>query len=316
MGFIVNCRNSSDVESGGIQDPWSWEIRDSYKRPESCKWLDSCDAGPGPIVVEAGRRGNTTRLCNTTGYDFVLGVVTEWLKSNNATEFSMCEAVLLDAQFASVRKHVSIANHFWSHVQMEPFLTDGQRTGTTHHIRFSSIRDSQTIWLDYFGLRQCQKDFDPAAVQELISSIGTLTAAKILLSDGECPEGYLSRSFCIFELAAACQSGARISVQLQVPGAEYFNLVDQVGNSLAADKYFDLVDSRIRQCPVNVLTATARNIDDKIKVDTFVQQEGDGADRINEAVTEMILRAAGEMAIMAEWQKSAMGDDTAARLNN
>ena len=67
-------------------------------------------------------------------------------------------------------------------------------------------RSKRLYWLDHFVLRQCQPDFTPKVVIEVIKEIG-LVFADIKRGTGI---GNLARSFCVLELYAAVAWGLRI----------------------------------------------------------------------------------------------------------
>jgi hypothetical protein len=105
-----------------VNDLEGWQYGESiqgsaqHARDTRETWLD--DAAGGKI-----ERGGQFGLRNMTGYDLNL-FLRSWLKESGCKQLSVCEAILLQPGMEELRKHVSKATVFWSHMQQEPFLGD------------------------------------------------------------------------------------------------------------------------------------------------------------------------------------------------
>lgn len=142
-----------------------------------------------------------------TGYD--LGeCVRAWLFETGNEGKSVCEVLLAEGN-----PHVASADVFLSHVQSLGMgttlctLKDGPETFTSYFAKGDALPLIPFYWVDYFCLRQCQADFDIRQIRAAIAEIG-LTLAEI---DGA--RTYLTRSFCVFELFATVDSGAKLLCQ-------------------------------------------------------------------------------------------------------
>ena len=167
----------------------------SEKYPESLFW----------IAEQYGDR--------PTGYD--LAEATKmWLRMNNAEDKSVCE-VLKERGWEGVGE----AEVFLSHVQAEsPMETRDamsyidRRAGPA---RRGTKHEGSKVWVDYFCLRQLQNDFQTKQVEQLIRKTG---AVYVYMDGEETGSSYPTRSFCVFELAAAVENGATLMIKTPTSG--------------------------------------------------------------------------------------------------
>ncbi len=125
---------------------------------------------------------------------------------------------------------------------------------------------------DYTTLKQCQNDFDLPRVRQVIKEIN-LTIAELDMD----LQAYLTRSFCILELFATVEGGAKLLVQM------HFLRAFDVAAELAAR-------------PVDARAAKTRREADKAKIDGFVESMEGGFERLNTTITEAIKAAAAVIA--------------------
>ena len=125
---------------------------------------------------------------------------------------------------------------------------------------------------DYTTLKQCQNDFDLPRIRQVIKEIN-LTIAELDFD----LQAYLTRSFCILELFATVEGGAKLLVQMH-----YLRAFD-VAAELAAR-------------PVDARAAKTRREADKAKIDGFVESMEGGFERLNTTITEAIKEAAAVIA--------------------
>eukprot|EP00929_Paragymnodinium_shiwhaense_P019065 TRINITY_DN13116_c0_g1_i1.p1 TRINITY_DN13116_c0_g1~~TRINITY_DN13116_c0_g1_i1.p1 ORF type:complete len:439 (+),score=125.77 TRINITY_DN13116_c0_g1_i1:74-1318(+) len=126
------------------------------------------------------------------------------------TDLSGAEYLLLQFQDKS---GVGPATVFVSHVQSETIeqtlrWIQGGQSGAMEKLNehLFGIADPSGIklWLDYLVLRQCQDDFEPLYVTLVIQHIGRTLVVEDDVEEkkGGKPQGYLTRFFCIFEVAS------------------------------------------------------------------------------------------------------------------
>jgi len=243
-----------------------------------------------------------------TGYDLAEAIKV-WLKNNNAEDKSVCE-VLKERGW----KGIGEAEVFLSHVQAE-FPGDtldamrriDKREGPA---RKGTKHQNSKIWVDYFCLRQLKNDFKTQQVEQLIRKTG----AVYVYMDGEETGGsYPTRSFCVFELAAAVENvrstGGTATLMIRAPNS----------GPLAAPEcpctcctYTCPCTCCICTCcgtciwhpmpdyTIDAANATARRADDKAKVDKYIE-EGPGFARVN----QMMERELRRTAVKRSWQKPA-----------
>ena len=125
---------------------------------------------------------------------------------------------------------------------------------------------------DYTTLKQCQNDFDLPRIRWVIKEIG-LTLAELDFD----LQAYLTRSFCILELFATVEGGARLLVQMH------------------AVRAFD-VAAELAARPVDARAAKTRRDADKAKIDGFVESMPGGFERLNATITTAIKEAAAVIA--------------------
>lgn len=241
-------------------------------------------ANTAAFLGEPLREGGRDFYENLTGYDLV-DFVRAWLRREGHDRLSVCEVVLIDRRFEDLRQYVGKANIFWSHLQMQDFVSK-----TTHamkridlydrcssHRRFNAQNqcppvDSEVLpresmrmlWLDFFSLRQCQPDFDVNRIIELIGDIG-MTVADIDM-EGD----YFKRSFCVFELYATVHAGC--------------DLVCSMGR--------DCFHPAQMQCwPLKAQDATTRSPEDKQQIDRLIQDMDGGFRKLNRVVTESVFQS-------------------------
>ena len=125
---------------------------------------------------------------------------------------------------------------------------------------------------DYTTLKQCVNDFDLPRIRQAIKEIG-LTLAELDFD----LQAYLTRSFCILELFATVEGGAKLLVQMNVVRAY------DVAAELAAR-------------PVDAKAAKTRGEGAKEKIDGFVEGMEGGFETLNTTITEAIKAAAAAIA--------------------
>jgi hypothetical protein len=140
-----------------------------YKRSEQ-------DVGRnGPLQVGQGKE---------TGYDLA-AYIREFMPQRNFKHFSVAE--VLSARC------LCYATFFLSHAQAETWQV------TLALMRKIGWGLTVGIWVDYFCLRQCIKDFDPPLIKLAIGEIGNTIAGFSRLHGKEMPE-MLTRVWCGYEL--------------------------------------------------------------------------------------------------------------------
>ena len=125
---------------------------------------------------------------------------------------------------------------------------------------------------DYTTLKQCQNDFDLPRVRQVIKEIG-LTLAELDFD----LQAYLTRSFCILELFATVEGGAKLLVQMH-----YLRAFG--------------VEAELAARPVDAAKAKTRREADKAKIDGFVEAMPGGFERLNATITTAIKEAAAVIA--------------------
>lgn len=198
---------------GASGDPWGKSASETTR-----SWLDEL---VGPLVW-----GNTLFQYdrNFRGYD-LQKFIEQWLFASGHEDKSVIEVILSDRKFAELKKEIGIAHVFWSHTQMEHFLSStnvniktgewgkqstsiaeisndffgemNQEHGTLAAISFMQLLGvkAHSYWLDYFALRQCKPDF------ELVRIMALLTDPSMEIVSSIAPSfDYFHRSFCLLEL--------------------------------------------------------------------------------------------------------------------
>ena len=213
--------------------------------------------------------------CNLVGYDLCEHVKT-WLRKHARVRDergqplqSVCE-VLLERE----SPHVGRAVAFYSHVQGKwPRRTlECMKVAADTYFRELGLSDSAevTFWLDYFTLRQCQKDFDLPRVRSVVRSIGAT-----LVELDHTPLNYLSRSFCVFELYCTIHGDAKMLIT-----------VDLVRALRMAEE--------LRATPVNCKVAKTRDPKDKRTIDKCIESEI-GFAGLDELVTDRMTAGAAAL---------------------
>ena len=137
---------------------------------------------------------------------------------------------------------------------------------------------------DYTTLKQCQNDFDLPRIRQVIKEIN-LTIAELDMD----LQAYLTRSFCILELFATVEGGAKLLVQM------HFLRAFDVAAELAAR-------------PVDAAKAKTRREADKAKIDGFVEAMPGGFERLNATITTAIKEAAAVIARQFSASEIYLGD--------
>eukprot|EP00929_Paragymnodinium_shiwhaense_P055375 TRINITY_DN27742_c0_g2_i1.p1 TRINITY_DN27742_c0_g2~~TRINITY_DN27742_c0_g2_i1.p1 ORF type:complete len:557 (-),score=70.82 TRINITY_DN27742_c0_g2_i1:252-1922(-) len=125
-----------------------------------------------------------------TGYDFVVAI-RAWHEAHDHANRSAAEVLLLRGSSG-----VDRATAYVSHVQSQPL-----------HATLQGVRKhcwSDHVWLDYVCLRQCKPEFDVYQIQKVVGTIGNTLALEDSGTDAsgsQTPGPYMSRLFCIFEIA-------------------------------------------------------------------------------------------------------------------
>jgi hypothetical protein len=266
-----------------------WKYSESYQRTSELQWLNE--------EVGQVKPHNMFGLKNVVGYDIV-EYIKCWLKEYNTNEnnfkyLSMCEVILVDPQFEEIRPCVGIANIFVSHMQSEPLLGNPIHTfemGTNNRMPIKTFEStmhllwangtfnkslslaSSYLWMDYTSLRQCQKDFKPKIVVQLIKEIGTV----LCLMDSELR--IMQRSFCVLELFAATED-------------EQTKLVCQTNQGIRSR-----VEHKLAENPVRSKKAKAHNEEDTMRVLQFFEKSPGGCKQVDEAVTKAMVQSAANYA--------------------
>lgn len=235
--------------------------------------------------------------CRTTGYD-LLAMLKKWLKDEKFEDMSVCEIIITQERFKHLSKEVGIANVFWSHVQIEPFIgwhnnmNNGEIVMSTlwnmtmkadncDTNKILAPVDARFHWLDYFCLRQCCNDFNVNRVIGLIGDIGTLVAT-VGAPYYRYPFDYLGRSFCVVELFAACRGKCKLIVM----NCKVSCKVDYGDTALRPNLERLLADH-----PVDAKSATTWSAEEKAKIDEWIQAMPGGFDLLNKTVAEAMLES-------------------------
>jgi hypothetical protein len=254
----------------------------AYTRDKSMSWIDEVH---GPVEYAdcgANREHKHIQPPSMTGYDLCFSL-RKWLKANGHGELSVCEVILLDPRYEDLRHHVGQAVVFYSHIQsVHPIATfNNLLNGMRDHEKFD--KTATFWWIDYFSLRQCQNDFKPEQVVQLVEAIGITMAELPCTSD----LSYFRRSFCILELYATLKG--RADLMFSVPG-------DGAGMKRALEAE-----------PINTAAAATRSLDDKDLIDAFITQSL-GFERMDAAVTAAAIKGAGGWTTTGEkYEKTADG---------
>lgn len=209
-----------------------WLYMPTYqRRAKLAGWLDDQVGAPQRDAAEESDGG----MSSMTGHDLA-DFLRQWLRKEGHEGLSVCDVILKDARFKDLRNHVSVANVFWSHIQLEGYC--GQNSlhhgATTKGCMRTTLANMHLIdnyaspalksllpptsqrfhWVDYFCLRQCQQDFQVDAIIALIADIGFPVAGV----DNDLP--YFSRSFSILELYAAIKGGATLGINQMISSSK------------------------------------------------------------------------------------------------
>lgn len=237
---------------------------------------------------------------NMTGYDLA-DFLRQWLIENEHADKSVCEVIQSDDRFSHIRCHVGTAKVFWSHLQLERFLGGGfgSSANPRHHSTASLIAlaiksdnffsQDDPIWLDYFCLRQCQNDFVPEVVVELIAWIGKMVASlddSIQFAGKNFMAEYLSRSFCVLELFAAVKG--RVALQCRTNSCREAVMPRLMSSKPTESKFY----ARGWCGPVNVASAKTRDAKDKELIDSFII-EHIGFEEFDRIITAAVIDADG-----------------------
>jgi len=270
-----------------------WNYSKNYTRdPGLASWLDA--------QVGTVKKGNADGglpnggLKNVTGYDLA-EYIRKWQHTKHLNHLSVGEIILVEPDFKHLRQYASIANVFWSHIQMESFVG----SSSTYHDQstkneMSTIymmndahsdfkgrlppQDSCFYWLDYFCLRQCRSDFDVDCTIELIKDIGKVVSA--IDSNFE----YIKRSFCILELYAAVQGNSNLMCLNSVTSSKY-----DMCQILAVDRAEATGrNQKFWVGPIKVEAAQTGREQDKNMIDGFLQQLPGGFTYVNKVVIDAL----------------------------
>ena len=229
------------------------------------------------------------KLTNTTGYDlqkFVQG----WLKANGHSDKSVCEVILSDPRFTTLRDEVrKPPGVFWSHIQKEDFLSgtmgqmqkminagkltkqeletgreasrestltrrmtaEGQREQRSASLASSSEGEDVYFWLDYFCLRQCLDDFKIHVVLGLVQKIGAIAVS--IDSDFI----YTTRSFCILEAYAGIANRGETKVIVNVEESN-------------RDGKTESIAERLKSIPIRSESAKCKSEEHKLQIRDFI----------------------------------------------
>ena len=156
--------------------------------------------------------------------------------------------------------------------------------------------EGSKVWVDYFCLRQLRSDFQPEQIEELIRETG---AVWVHMDGAVTGSSYPTRSFCVFETAAAIENGATLMIKtpnsgpLQPPTwpctcCTYSCCTSCVGAGYCHCK-------PMPDYTIDAANATARRADDKAKVDKYIA-EGPGFARVNQMMEREMRRCARQHA--------------------
>ena len=201
-----------------------------------------------------------------------------WLRMNNAEDKSVCE-VLKERGWEGIGE----TEVFLSHVQAE------SPSETLHAMYDIDIRQGPArkgtkhkgskIWVDYFCLRQLKNDFQTKQVEQLIRKTG---AVYVYMDGEETGSSYPTRTFCLFDSAAAIENGATLMIKTPGTGP----LAPPLCCWPCCACCCGLPDYTI-----DAANATARRADDKAKVDKYIE-EGPGFARVNQMMERELRRTA------------------------
>jgi len=178
-------------------------------------------------------------------------------------------------------KHVGPADVFYSHVQLKPVcrtlkcIEKGIETYDAELKAFYQKKEGgdtareagPRFWLDYFNLRQCQNDFSPPAVVDLVGTIGF-----VFIEFDFDPLAYLNRTFCALEAFASVKHGVGLGIILDEAHA--------LGMTELLNKQ-----------PIKVANAQARRKKDKDKIDGYIK-DSVGFDAVDLALTQAAMDGA------------------------
>jgi len=156
------------------------------------------------VFEQRGKLDYITGMCGDelTGYDFAENIKL-WLRQNQNEEWSLAEVWL-----AGKGPGVGMATLFVSHIQAQPL------EATLHN-----VPDDVYLWLDYITLRQCQDDFVPERVSGVIQYLSKAHDGTRVVLD-EPTLSYLTRSFCIFEVA--CTKPGKLCIDMSEDTSNMF----------------------------------------------------------------------------------------------
>eukprot|EP00929_Paragymnodinium_shiwhaense_P087788 TRINITY_DN47923_c0_g1_i1.p1 TRINITY_DN47923_c0_g1~~TRINITY_DN47923_c0_g1_i1.p1 ORF type:complete len:355 (+),score=47.61 TRINITY_DN47923_c0_g1_i1:82-1065(+) len=209
------------------------------------------------------------------GYDFAL-CIRSWMEEHDKRQLSGAE-VLAELGNAGVGP----ATVFVSHVQCEPLEA-------TLKVVVASLSVDKKCWLDYVVLRQCVPDFSPTYVETVIQSISYTLAVE------DEANVYLTRSFCLFELAATPDE------KLKFPLNTYRRECKQDYEDMAEDSVSDSsleglkcnAERHLWQVAVKVdsCAASATRQEDKVLVDKYIESRG-GFKKVDSSISRAIRQA-------------------------
>ena len=194
-----------------------------------------------------------------------------------AMDKSICEFLL-----ARGSECVSTANVFYSHIQRKTIERTLECMEAARAAHRTALPEGELyFWLDYFVLRQCMQDFELPKIQQAIADIG----CTVVELDNE-PHAYLSRSFCVLEVYATVNSGARLLIQ-----TDY----------VRAARMQSLLDSK----PVQSQAASSWDTEAKVVIDAFIEQTI-GFAQMDEIVTKAMIGGAKKVMQSAHEEASSL----------
>ena len=220
------------------------------------------------------------RARNLTGYDLA-EAIRAWLLSKGAEALSVCEVLAAEGWEYDeagyngpgtevgrrAKKGVGKANVFYSHMQKPCAVSVAFHNMWSVLNSFEGVLPAEAdtyFWVDYFVLRQCQRDFNVEAIRSVVREIGC-TAVEL-----DSKMRYLTRSFCVFEIfCTAERSGAKLLVLTEMDSERMRHAIERI--------------------PVNSAAAQTWRDEDKQVIDTFIRDVFGTSNAFDRRVTDALI---------------------------
>lgn len=252
---------------------------ETYRRDEEkLGWVTRAFGPVDYTPIKVDWRG-VDRARNLTGYDLA-EAIRAWLPTIGADSLSVCEVLAAEGwEYDAVEyngagkevvrraKGVGKANVFFSHMQRPCAVSVAFRNLWSAHNTFDSVLPAEEdtyFWVDYFVLRQCQRDFNVEAIRSVVNEIGCT------LAELDSRMRYLTRSFCVFEVFCTTErSDAKLLVLTEMES--------------------ERMQRALESTPVNSAMAQTWRDEDKQMIDAFICDVFGTSEAFDRRVTDALV---------------------------